>query len=396
MNNIDPIRNALQHAEIKNFLGTENELPEWALGQDYIPLAGDSGEVSDLGDVPPLIDRVIDWSSHESSGASDAMHKQLREEGTEALAFYRSFRHGDGWGIFIRRSGIEYLSEILRQAGMDSTDCRQVSLNFLVTHELTHFRVDLIAASAEISTAKSFYVSGKRAWRARDLTPQYSPVEEAVCNAAARNSLPLMFRGALDLLMQESPIGYSEFGEHRGLSQESWNLVIGALVETTGTDVDRCRVNPVAFTVVPNLTKKLKQVVPIYLVDDTGTGFKGFTASFVISTKGVIETDALFKAIRKTGDEARLLREWESTRANLNQGIYTNGMKLQRLKGSKDRWSVRLSLGARAGLIETEGEVFAVFAALKGQEFESSFLKKNYSPDSLMAIASRDAGRPIP
>jgi len=240
-----------------------------------------------------------------------------------------------------------------------------------------------MAASSEISTGDSFYVSAKLAWRDRASAPLYSPVEEAVCNAAARKSLPSGFVSALDSLMQKSPIGYCDFELHRSVSQQSWNLVIGALVKTTGSDITKCNVNPVAFVSVPILTAKIKQEVPVYLVDDSDNGFKGFTASFTIGPNGVIETESLFKAIRKTGNEDRLRSDWEIVRSNLDMGLYTNGMNLKRLKGSRDRWSVRLSLDARVGLINTEGDIFAVFAALKSKDFENAFLRKSFPPSSL-------------
>lgn len=105
--------------------------------------------------------------------------------GPDALAFYIPFHfYRQGWGIFIRMSGVVYLASILKGGELGPGDERflNVAEAFLHEHELFHSAVEIASTRAEL-------LARRAVCRTSNLKPQ--PIMKRLW------PMPLHFGGAL-------------------------------------------------------------------------------------------------------------------------------------------------------------------------------------------------------
>ena len=132
----------------------------------------------------------------------------MLKRGPEAIAFYVSFRLApDRWGVYVRESGLRALQEeyhriVWRDLGKYSdkdvsAEAERIEyglvLDYLLTHNRTHFLADRQAALWEMRTGVAKYVPYQAAWYAAPPKPVMGPedignLEEALANLDAFRS----------------------------------------------------------------------------------------------------------------------------------------------------------------------------------------------------------------
>lgn len=99
-------------------------------------------------DFPDDLDRLDDVNG---SAIGDLM-----DEGFDAIAFYKSFRHINShpapgyWGIFYIKPRVALLvNEMMSDTGLSKNECLDSILRFLYGHEIYHYKIDAICLQKE-------------------------------------------------------------------------------------------------------------------------------------------------------------------------------------------------------------------------------------------------------
>lgn len=277
------------------------------------------------------------------------------EEGTERLAWYRSFHFGYAWGIFIRAYGVDVVASEIQRSGVDWFAAQVMAFQFLRRHELGHFQVDLAISGAELLTQQPLFTEGRRSQKAR--LPGYGVHEEGLCNALARETLPRGSKRALDAWLHRAPLGYRDYGAHKRSNRiESWNnSVIDAIGRKGGS-----------WALVPELNQALRSQVPVYLYLDEGYSLEEMGEG-LLGPIEVRETGAFYKHLRNSGNEGQLREQWRKAKVALAEGRLGGGTQFRRI--DKDKYRVKLSRGVRVGVVRQDGEWLAVLVDQQHDRF---------------------------
>ena len=179
-------------------------------------------------DEPPDVSMILEVDEFETPYAQD-LEGKVTEEGIDALAWYRSFHWHSSppWGIYIRKSGIDYLmSRVLGRSAAtryQQKDRLQMAFELLLFHEFFHFLTDAGVADFErSSTPPNGQVYSDYSQHVY-LKPceNFEPLEEALANAfsygLARKRWSKSGRWSTDLAadisesMSNEPRGYSSY-----------------------------------------------------------------------------------------------------------------------------------------------------------------------------------------
>lgn len=279
-------------------------------------------------------------------------------QGTERLAWYRSFHYGYAWGVFIRVYGIDVVATQLHATGMGWATAQVVAYEFLLRHELGHVQTDLAVSAGELLGQEALFIRGRREQKRR--WPGYGVEEEGLCNALARESLPRGNRSSLDEWLNRAPVGYRDFRKHQASVRPlSWHSTIADAVGTAGF-----------WSLTPELTEDLRAQVPVYLYVDDGYEVQGIEDGLV-GPIVVKETRDFLKDFRSTGNPKVLARQWQKTKDDLAAGRLAGGTQVKRLDDTKYR--VKISRAARVGLVRQDGEWFAVLLDQQHDRFYERF-----------------------
>jgi hypothetical protein len=146
-------------------------------------------EIFESGEVIPLprdddFDPEPLLTDGEEMGATEG---GIRVAGIEILAFYKSYRHinkppfrGD-WGIFYINRGVQHLTQMLAIEFPGARNLREITLNFLWSHEIFHAKFDVGILGFEGFSKTHLYLPQQFAFRR---SKSYQP-EEALANASA-------------------------------------------------------------------------------------------------------------------------------------------------------------------------------------------------------------------
>jgi hypothetical protein len=173
----------------------------------------------------------------------------VKRDGTEALAWYRSYHFGlsQRWGIRIRQEGIYYAARYLQDryheyksssyTDLDALDFLQVAFNYLQLHEYFHFITDIACTVAELSQHKALY------WHylCEVYHQKDNKFEEAIANAYASRMMARQgVSEALKQFMLQMPPYYKEYGHWTGRRafqygrQKLGGLICPNLASTSG------------------------------------------------------------------------------------------------------------------------------------------------------------------
>lgn len=146
----------------------------------------------------------------------------VNELGADALAFYVPFHfYRDGWGIFIRLSGVVHLATVLKRGGLHPGDEHylEVAEDILTAHEWHHAATEIACTRAELTARKSLYRPYFASRPAADL-------EEALANAQAiswafQDGDPLRVKPQIEDWMRGQGAGYRDY--HRWHSSRTFS-----------------------------------------------------------------------------------------------------------------------------------------------------------------------------
>jgi len=149
--------------------------------------------------------------------------EELKEYGTEALAWYKPFHFYDTkWGIYIRWRGVLYLAYSLYKAGYPGSDAEILTASLiknafriLHSHAYFHFLVEWAASFMESLFERPFYSSYMASISPREGRLE-SNIEEPLANAYALRQVDPGVRDALSELYRTQPPPYREFGSYIG------------------------------------------------------------------------------------------------------------------------------------------------------------------------------------
>ena len=150
------------------------------------------------------------WKIEGSAGAQQPP-PDLHALGPDALAFYAPFHfYRQGWGIFIRLSGVLHLAEVLKGDILRPGDecCLDLAESLLIEHELLHAAAEIACTRAELTARQPLYASYFSKAPAAHL-------EEALANAQAvrvfQYADPLRARTRIEQWMSQQGPGYRDY-----------------------------------------------------------------------------------------------------------------------------------------------------------------------------------------
>lgn len=210
----------------KDFEGAEVDYPkdEYSIELEQF----ESGEAVPL----PKDDEFDPEPVFDDGVSAGAVEGGLRTVGLEILAFYKSYRHINyspfpgKWGIFYVNRGVQHIVQMLSIEFPAAKNLREITLDFLWSHEVFHAKFDIGLLGFEAYSKKHLYLPQKFAFR----QSQSHQPEEALANAAAwkyaRSLDPIKsssrvaclkgFPGIADFFfqfMKNQPGAYSRFDE---------------------------------------------------------------------------------------------------------------------------------------------------------------------------------------
>ncbi|MBI2182509.1 MAG: hypothetical protein HYU31_17035 [Deltaproteobacteria bacterium] len=155
-------------------------------------------------------DRAHPWQIHDTV-LPPLPPPNVDAVGADALAFYLPFHfYSDGWGIYIRESGVKYLACVLKDGALIPGDEHYLATaeEILYHHEMWHAAAEVACTRAELLARRSMY---REYFRERDAAEH----EEALANAnAIRQCLRFPdapMRSQLEHWMRRQGPGYSDY-----------------------------------------------------------------------------------------------------------------------------------------------------------------------------------------
>ena len=214
-----------------------------------------------LGPIQPILDdRETEGSfrfpTDEEIGVQ-LIEKSIKEQGTDALAWYRPFHMDpqEKWGITILDRGIWYIARYLAKKMYfeppytedEIMHCRDIAKDFLYHHEMFHFKVELAATVMEMNKWTIIYA---RYWSPQTRGEWFdspsailgalpnAPLEEALANSYARDKViseysdlveSKVVRSAINQFMKTQPDGYKHASKVTG-KHTKWKRGVSELI----------------------------------------------------------------------------------------------------------------------------------------------------------------------
>jgi hypothetical protein len=139
----------------------------------------------------------------------------------DLLAYYRSFRYPDKWGVFILHSGLVSVASRFARAAMKPKDAYSAALYLLKHHEMFHFFVDRAVLTLEKNTALQTGAMPKL-WIPFNTHHAAFELEEACANAYAYRMTRQNVRPAVRAFISSQPSGYRAVDFDRKVPGTTW------------------------------------------------------------------------------------------------------------------------------------------------------------------------------
>lgn len=349
-----------------------HRLPAWITppmdDYDNSPAPGQRERDWDLGRRPSL--QIFDPETHrgptrpaEIGSLFDPLVRQDRDgpnvgvpvegESLDRLAWYRTFRHGPAWGIYIRESAVVSIADLLSSERRPAhPDGERIAWTVLYLHEYAHFLFDIAASALEQIVGTDVYEAYRR--EVRCTVQEWHLEAESVCNAYAYRTGPFTgYRQRLRNFMRHQPVGYRDFGRY--LSDADFDTgvetVLGHMLRGLGGRPGlgfRALFEETGHRISPSL-------VPVHVVyePDEAPAFRLITCLSDLETSKTFEKElgALPLAVREA---------WtKRVRPALQADVRAAG-NFKKLQGSRDLYSVRVHGSYRAILRREGGERWTV------------------------------------
>ena len=309
------------------------------------------------GGLHPL--DAIDWIGQEDDAAElpsdEWIDGQLHEIGLDLLAWYRSFHTTSShWGIYIREWGLAYLA---RRLG----DRRDLALRTLWSHEYFHFLTDIAATSIEISAGTRIYIpylgSNHRGWAGCHLG-------EALANAYALEQCGRRHgKAKVRAFMRRQPVGYRDFSRYeRRAGNDGLAHGYRELAEHFRNLPRPCRITGLTAQLGELLVDEdgravLPADVPVYFVPRRRSVLSPLVR-YVSLIPEIAESPSFARDMRRLPRDLR--GRWESVKEALGRSTRGSGVNFEKLRGYRDRFSVRLDRSTRVILRLDEGKWTAI------------------------------------
>jgi hypothetical protein len=166
-------------------------------------------------DLVPVIPDVASALEHDKE-----VENEVREYGTDALAWYKPFHFFRKWGIYIRWRGVSYLAYFLRKSGYNKPTETLIKCAFktLHSHEYFHFLTEWAASFMEFTSLKPRYNHYLKFKSERE----EANVEEPLANAYALKQVNAMAQRRISGFFEIQPPIYRAFKSY--VSEEEFAL----------------------------------------------------------------------------------------------------------------------------------------------------------------------------
>jgi mRNA-degrading endonuclease RelE of RelBE toxin-antitoxin system len=311
--------------------------------RDTTPIFIPSGDrwPSSLREVADLAD-LLEPVSH---ATEISLPVEAEDGNADRIAWYQTFRNPDGWGIYVRESGIAAVSNALADSTPDRSH-RKAAFHALYLHEYAHFLFDVAAGVLEDVVGGPVYEPHRNEVIAR--SPGYHETTEALCNAFAYRFSATDTRSRLAGFLRKSPVGYRDFSTFRTAQRFSEGIeeTIGQILRgVSGRSAlgARSLFDDRGATVSPSL-------VPVHLDRDLATGP---WLSLITALADIRQSSRFTRELKKLPDDVR--REWSE---NVEPMLHTDVARCQfkALKALENQYSVRVGRHYRAILQRSEDD----------------------------------------
>lgn len=262
----------------------------------------------------------------------------------DTLAFYISYHYSrHRWGIYLLRSGVLKLAKHLVDGGLNYSESLEVSREFLIRHELTHFQTDFGITGLELSIKEPLYLKFGKETRLK--VPGWNLIEEGLANRLGRSEVGKNGK-KLDEFLNTSPDGYCDWNLHKSKDEAAcWTNVLN-LSSILHSASDSSVLGLTSMIVA----KRFFSEVPVYEVLDI-SGVRPID-NFLGPISYIRETAEFQEDIKKLAKgQPRYRNKWEKTKEKLKNGNLIGGTHLEKLKGTKiPIYSVGLDAEARVAL----------------------------------------------
>lgn len=350
------------------------------------PQRNDAGEIVEALEDNGLLSVQADEDfSHGDLGVfQEPFGERVREQGTEALAYYVSFHDFDryksrDWGIYILESGLCYLAALLQRAYYRASPlpaemetakvfdhgklpwCQAVdhARTVLFYHEVFHFEADCVSACWESLLQKPCWALHHD--RVQGVSPHYDTLEEALANAHMYRSFSRRTcRGStqwLKELIRNSPEGYRDALEYTGEGEFEMGLnelcrrYAALPMAASGLAPGGCTLNASQLYEL-DLHAALLQCPVRIVLDAESKGLAPLGLAFINSLPFIEESDRFKKRLSKCPD--RIQEQWH----NYRDSLPTTVPRPPKFKKFRDYYSLRLDAvngGYRAHLVPVGG-----------------------------------------
>lgn len=334
---IESLREALTQA-----VTSAEELPPPGRQFDETPGSSDWQRSDDVESVVgPLSvpDGVLDRRG--VIQGSDEARRDAEEHGLDMLAWYRSFRSGASWGIYIRELGVYAVARAIQTPSTPEADSVESAVSLLFDHEFFHYLVDLMDAAVEDLVGVELREPVRRSRLASG--ESYDRLEEALANAYAFKLCDEDLKPNTRHFLERSPAGYRDFDDY--VQDEGWRSGLGSYLERLlGTGELRT-----SDLIAPALLQGVlgdsdHGDVPVHLVRDAP---KRSHMQLITALAAIHESPAFHRKLRKVPAEVRT--EWtRQVKPALLTDIAKGAPTFKRLAGPGLHYSVRVGHAYRA------------------------------------------------
>lgn len=287
------------------------------------------------------------------------LEQDARDEGIDALAWYRSFHWepSDLWGIYIRETAVFSLATTvfsdlkfkrLQGRPVTSLDRVRQAFRLLFLHEYFHFVTDVGATLLELGQSRPGpkYSPYVKAVYLRP-TNQAEPLEEALANAYAYERLPgTRYRTKLRRFFLSQPAGYKAFQQVLGSGFVQGRRALASAVAQGATGASRV---PLEMLIDPDSAAIGYRDVPVHIVKDHSDPAVGLWFVTAIPIADQIESAQFVKDLGKLPSDLR--KRWETkTRRMMAENLRAGGLNFEALRACDTVFSVRVNQGYRATL----------------------------------------------
>lgn len=294
-----------------------------------------------------------------------SIERRVIEEGTDVLAWYRSFHWypPNHWGIYILDKGVYYLAQnVFRDIEQicpygrhyNTLDLLQQSFRLLFLHEFFHFITDIAASTLEVGTSfrsHNYIDYVRNVYMHPHNTGE--PIEEALANSFAYNRFQgRNIRYHIRVFMKNQPNGYSAFDQYLGRNFPKGRRELG-------TSIRDGRGGGRSFAPLESLFDCRYQDVffgdvPIYIVQTIRP--PQYIIKFVrsIPRSAIVQSSTFQSDIQRMPPQ--IISKYEKALQMLEYNVRHRGLNFEKIKGCDTVFTIRIDRNYRLSMRPLNGQ----------------------------------------